>query len=238
MLQNFSHEYLQVAFQVRNGFDAIGLLVTPPSDRLSEARVALREQLEVLSKGDFAFVTPTGLPISESQERLLSTEVAVGLTQTQHRVLLLARRSPLRPSVSARHYGVCIRAALMLVVLAIVVLLAGGSDREPTADGSNPPSWVFFLLSEIVYVVYECVLQYFVAFKYCWALTGGWLVTLISGYYHLLEKLFESLLAWPTVIVVSIAANGTLFWVWKYFQIIFRYRMDPKLQKSAAALAV
>jgi len=83
---------------------------------------------------------------------------------------------------------------------------------------------LFLLLAQIVYVVYQCVLGYFIAFKYCWALTGTWLVELVTGYYHLLEKLFETILAWPTVIVAALAMNGALFWVMRMLQIIFRFR--------------
>ena len=77
------------------------------------------------------------------------------------------------------------------------------SLKSNTLNQENEKLWIhplFGLMNHIVSAVYLLVMEYFITFRYCWAVILNALIILIYGYYHLLELLFEKILDYPTII--------------------------------------
>lgn len=62
------------------------------------------------------------------------------------------------------------------------------------------------LLNNIVDTIKQCVLQYFVTFRFCWDKILLALCYLIQGYYNLLTNLIDKILCFPNIIVSSLTA--------------------------------
>ncbi len=95
----------------------------------------------------------------------------------------------------------------------------GGSDDD---KNSNQP-WIrpfFVLLRLVVNTVRECVLGYFLTFRYCWFNTGQWLVAMISGYFDLLKLLIDKMLTWPVTLVLVVAVYICLYWVYRIIAVL------------------
>ena len=76
------------------------------------------------------------------------------------------------------------------------------SLKSNTLNQENEKLWIhplFTLMNHIVSAVYLLVMEYFITFRYCWAVILNALIILIYGYYHLLEILITSFLTYPTI---------------------------------------
>lgn len=62
------------------------------------------------------------------------------------------------------------------------------------------------LFNNIVNTVKQCVLQYFVTFRFCWEKILIALCYLIQGYYDLLSNLINKILCFPNILICSITA--------------------------------
>ena len=76
------------------------------------------------------------------------------------------------------------------------------SLKSNSLNQENEKLWIhplFTLMNHIVSAVYLLVMEYFITFRYCWAVILNALIILIYGYYHLLEILITSFLTYPTI---------------------------------------
>jgi hypothetical protein len=98
----------------------------------------------------------------------------------------------------------------------------GSGIGIPQLSRNNDPTWID-LLEEIVQIVSLAVSEYFVTFQVCWIYTGTWLVEMILGYFSLLRFMIDKMLAWPTVVVLVIAMNCAMFWIYKIVRLLTRF---------------
>jgi len=175
----------------------LGVVVVPNwrTHCLSTFRKSVRTQVSSLFADDFRFLLDS-IPISEAQEHLLPLANLVSSQGDSAKVTVTLHR-PSTPTSLALVGAMCLF-MILGTVLAIVLTLVGGANKNL-----------------IVEVVYGSVQLYLRVFESCWALTGFWLVELVRGYYQLLFELISLMLAWPTVLVLAIAANVALFIAYK-----------------------
>lgn len=220
--------------KLNNKFIGLGFVVLPNPNENNKCslRVVRREielQVDLCRKTGFTFQW-NELPVSKYQEGALGLHDLLGHDDTL--VVTLSPKKNRGSNDGKTNYGLSSNTAhVKWVCGTIVVLMALWSCQTfVTVDQVSgdqrvgvTPGWVnplFQLLGQIVDVICQCVLLYLSVFKDCWFVTGTWLVELVDGYYQLLTELFQSMLAWPTVIVCAICLAIALHYVVKILQVI------------------
>eukprot|EP01116_Phalansterium_solitarium_P000114 TRINITY_DN10073_c0_g1_i1.p1 TRINITY_DN10073_c0_g1~~TRINITY_DN10073_c0_g1_i1.p1 ORF type:complete len:331 (+),score=132.16 TRINITY_DN10073_c0_g1_i1:175-1167(+) len=236
---------LIVTIQVGSGRQAVGMVVHPHGEdwetvRLPALRSLVCEQVSDLSRLNFLFANEHGVPVSRKQESFMhvSSVIAHGKQGAEVRI----RRAP------ARVWGDELWTAMKVLIVAVVGAIfwfpeaaqhmpkvaINGTVIDPGTSTAYVNTNPFFaLLADVGQMIVRCVFGYYSLFERCWMESGKWLVDLVNGFYHMLELLFDRLFSWPSIVVTSVAAWVTLYWIWRILQLILQWRLDTQQAQQA-----
>jgi hypothetical protein len=68
-----------------------------------------------------------------------------------------------------------------------------------------------FYFGNIIDCVHDCVLQYFITFRYCWTVVLYYFSSMINNYIDFLKILVIKILEWPTCLICFIGLLFSLY---------------------------